>query len=82
MVEEIPAHRFPRVLGAHDPEQSGQLFDQRVADPSIPKEHLPGNEVRIAVMDIPRSTMELQRELEITVGSVGQLDSAAAAADA
>ena len=64
------------------PEQSGQLFDQRVADPSIPKEHLPGNEVRIAVMDIPRSTMELQRELEITVGSVGQLDSAAAAADA
>ena len=44
-------------------EEAGETFDQRVADASVTKMKREGDEVRIGVMDIPRTEVFRSREV-------------------
>ena len=65
-----------------DADKAGQLFDEKLADPAVVKMETPGDEARVPVMDIPRTTVYRKRELTKTVSGQLTIESQAQADDA
>ena len=63
-------------------EEAAETFDQRVADPSVTKMRREGDEVRIGVMDIPRTEVFRARECSQTIRGQQSIESKLQADDA
>ena len=61
---------------------AGAYFDKRMKDPAVSKMTLPGDEARLPVADIPRTTAYRKREMRAAVVTTQTIESQAQADDA
>ena len=69
-------------LGGPSREEAAALFDQRVRDPTVTKMNREGDEVRIGLMDIPRTEVYRSRETSEAIRGQVVIESKAQADDA
>ena len=73
---------FHKLWEAMDEEAAARDFDRRAKHVNTVKMQLPGDEPRISVMDIPRTTAFRKREFSVAVGGQQRIDSKEEADDA